>query len=116
MSNSTITAWSGEISGYSVQDSMDINYGVFVSWESAQHYAKSAVNNTLPQELYIKRGADTLEIVQVDQDVLPLKIAGGVCNWCQDKTDVVCIDNLYICQECSGECGEGENVWNYLRG
>jgi hypothetical protein len=116
MTDSTITAWTGQITAYTVQGPTGLTFGTFTQWEHAQYFAVHNTGLSTTGELLIVRGMETLEIVQEGRKALELKIAGGVCQWCEVLTDVVHMPDGPICQDCAGECGMGENVWDYLRG
>jgi len=106
----------GLTTDYTVQGPTGLTFGTFHQWEHAQHFAEHNTGLSTTGELYIMRGDETLEIIQEAYKPLSLKIAGGVCKWCEVPTDVVDMPDGAICQDCSGSFGYGEEVWDYLRG
>lgn len=102
---------------YTVVGPTGLTFGTFHQWEDAQKYASAHVSEPTTSELMIMRGGETLEIINREHEPISLKIiSGGICNWCQNRTDVITLDHLFICQNCSAECGFGDQVWDYLRG
>jgi hypothetical protein len=106
----------GLTTDYTVQGPTGLTFGTFMQWEDAQAWAKAHIVESSTGELYIMRGDETLEIIQEAYKPLSLKIAGGVCKWCNGRTEVVSMPDGDICWDCSTVCGYGWEVWDYLRG